>query len=137
MSGIDYSIPESWTEDVSDEDLKYYYPDGGMLMVSYDHLGESISNDTVRDEFMDGVKSGFDSFDLITKSEITIVDQPAYRYDFDAVLNNEETKLSIVLFDYHDVVMFFMMGTFSNSDKDYSNEFESVLSSIEFTGEMK
>jgi len=135
MSSMEYSIPESWTEEVSDENLKYYYPEDSMLMVGYSEAEGTISDDVTRANFIEGVTSSFDSFDLISESEITVAGTTAYQYNFDNVVSNKELKTSVVIFDYHDGIMSLFMGTESNSDKDYSNEFENILSSIEFTDE--
>ncbi|WP_158241151.1 DUF5067 domain-containing protein [Planomicrobium sp. MB-3u-38] len=135
MSSMEYSIPESWNEEVSGENLKYYYPEDGMLMVSHDEIDGTISDDVTRASFIDGVTSSFDSFDLISESEIAVAGTTAYQYNFDIVLSNEEYKTSLITFDHYDGINSLMMATVSNSEKDYSSEFENILSSIEFTDE--
>ena len=135
MSSMEYSIPESWTEEVSDENLKYYYPEDGMLMVSYQEADGIISDDVTRTSYIEGVTSSFDSFDLISESEINVAGTTAYQYNFNNVLSNEEYKSTVITFDYYDGIISLLMATVSNSDKDYSNEFENILSSIEFTDE--
>ena len=50
-------------------------------------------------------------------------------------MNDQEFENSLVIFDYYDGIMAFQMSTLVHSDKDYSNEFESILSSIEVTDE--
>src|SRR5690606_26116779 len=79
--------------------------------------------------------SSFDSFDLVSESEITVAGKTAYQYDFNNVISNEEYKTSLITFDHYDGIISLIMATASNSDKDYSNEFETILSSIEFTDE--
>jgi len=106
-----------------------------MLMVGYTEVDGTISDDVTRGSFIEGVTSSFDSFDLISESEITVAGTTAYQYNYDNVVSDEELKTSVVIFDYYDGVMSLFMGTSSQSDKDYSNEFENILSSIEFTDE--
>lgn len=133
MNNLKYIVLDSWTEEVSNENLKYYYPENGMLMVGYDGLDGTISNDELRADFMNGFNSSFDSVDLISESEITIGGKTAYQYKLNQVLNNEELETTVILFDYHDGIITFMMATYADSDKDYSNDFENILDSIEFT----
>lgn len=135
MSNIKYSIPENWTEEISDENLKYYYPEEAMLLVAYMDLDDTLSNDETRTIFIEGYASEFESYDLISESEITVAGTTAYQYDINNIMNDQEFENSLVIFDYYDGIMAFQMSTLVDSDKDYSNEFESILNSIEFTDE--
>lgn len=100
INSLEYSIPESWTEEVSDENLKYYYPEDGMLMVTYTELNDTISNDVTRGEILDGFTSELESPELVSESEITIDNTKAYRYELNGVLSNQEFQTSLVIFDY-------------------------------------
>lgn len=135
MSNIKYSIPENWTEEISDENLKYYYPEEAMLMVAYTDLDGTLSNDELRAGFIEGYASGFESYDLISESEITVAGKTAYQYDINNIMTDREFENSLIIFDYYDGIIAFQMSTLVDSDKDYSNEFESILNSIEFTDE--
>ena len=135
MSNIKYSIPENWTEEISDENLKYYYPEEAMLMVAYTDLDGTLSNDELRAGFIEGYASGFESYDLISESEITVAGKTAYQYDINNIMTDKEFENSLIIFDYYDGMIVFQMSTLVDSDKDYSNEFESILNSIEFTDE--
>lgn len=135
MSNIKYSIPENWTEEISDENLKYYYPEEAMLMVAYTDLDGTLSNDELRAGFIEGYASGFESYDLISESEITVAGKTAYQYDINNIMPDKEFENSLIIFDYYDGMIVFQMSTLVDSDKDYSNEFESILNSIEFTDE--
>ena len=42
MGNIEYSIPESWTEEISDENVKNYYPEEAVLLVAYMDLNNTI-----------------------------------------------------------------------------------------------
>ncbi|MFL2106607.1 hypothetical protein [Desemzia sp. FAM 23991] len=135
MSNLEYSIPENWTEEISDENLKYYYPEEAMLLVSYIYLDDTLSNDETRENFIEGVASESESYDLIAESEITVAGTIAYQYDFNSIMTDQEFENSLVIFDHYDGIMAFQMSTLVHSDKDYSNAFESILSSIDFTDE--
>lgn len=135
MSNIKYSIPENWTEEISDENLKYYYPEEAMLMVAYTDLDGTLSNDEIRADFIEGYASEFESYNLISESEITVAGKTAYQYDINNIMTDKEFENSLIIFDYYDGMIVFQMSTLVDSDKDYSNEFESILNSIEFTDE--
>lgn len=133
LNDMKYTVLDSWTEDISDENLKYYYPENGMLMVSYSDEDGTISNNVSRSTFMDGFSESFESFDIISESEKTIAGKTAYQFEIDGVLNNEEIKITLIVFDYDEGIMLLVMGTYEGSDKDYySSDFENVLNSIEF-----
>lgn len=135
MSNIKYSIPENWTEEITDENLKYYYPEEAMLMVAYTDLDGTLSNDEIRADFIEGYASEFESYNLISESEITVAGKTAYQYDINNIMTDKEFETSLIIFDYYDGMIVFQMSTLVDSDKDYSNEFESILNSIEFTDE--
>lgn len=135
MNNIKYSIPENWTEEISDENLKYYYPEEAMLMVAYMDLDDTLSNDEIRADFIEGYTSEFESYDLISESEITVAGKTAYQYDINNIMTDKEFENSLIIFDYDDGMIAFQMSTLVDSDKDYSNEFESILNSIEFPDE--
>ena len=42
MGNIEYSIPESWTEEISDENVKNYYPEEAVLLGAYMDLNNTI-----------------------------------------------------------------------------------------------
>lgn len=136
INSLEYSIPESWTEEVSDENLKYYYPEDGMLMVGYSETDGTISNSVTRASFVEGFTSELESFDIISETEITVGDTTAYQYNLNNEVSNEEYETSVVVFEYYDGIISLFMTKVSNLDEDYSNEFENILSSIELTDEV-
>lgn len=137
MKDLEYAVPESWSEDVADEYLKYYYPEDAMLMVGLMELEDSITDDEVRAQFLEGFSSGLEEVDLTSETEITIDGKTAYQYDMNHKFPDqpEDYETSLVVFDYDIGIMNFVMATLSDSDKDYSSEFEDVLDSIEYTDE--
>nr|WP_319216132.1 DUF5067 domain-containing protein [uncultured Trichococcus sp.] len=132
INGLEYSIPESWTEKISSETQKFYYPEDGALMIDYVKSDGSFTNEESRLQFINGVISGFDSYESesISESEITVAGARAYQYDMNATISGQEYKFTLVLFDYFNGLTSLYMGTLRDSDKDYSKEFENILSSI-------
>lgn len=135
LKGMEYSIPESWTEEVSDENLKYYYPDDGMLMVNYTELDETITNDEIRADFIEGVATSFDSFELISESEITVADTPAYQYNLNNVMDDKEFQTTLTVFDFNNGIISLFMATLLDSTENYDGDFETILNSIDFPEE--
>ena len=137
INGVEYSIPESWTEKISSETQKFYYPEDGALMIDYVKSDGSFTNEESRLQFINGVISGFDSYESesISESEITVAGARAYQYDMNATISGQEYKFTLVLFDYFNGLTSLYMGTLRDSDKDYSKEFENILSSISISDE--
>ena len=137
INGLEYSIPESWTEKISSETQKFYYPEDGALMIDYVKSDGSFTNEESRLQFINGVISGFDSYESesISESEITVAGARAYQYDMNATISGQEYKFTLVLFDYFNGLTSLYMGTLRDSDKDYSKEFENILSSISISDE--
>ncbi|MGB4589598.1 MAG: DUF5067 domain-containing protein [Clostridiaceae bacterium] len=126
MKGCEYLVPESWTEKVSSENLKYYYPQDGMLMVGFDEVEASIYNETARKLYIDGISSSLDNFELISEKEISVDGKKAYRFEMKFLINGEENEHSMVTFDYSNGIMSFWNIT----EKDSINEFDRIISSI-------
>lgn len=137
VNGLEYSVPYSWEEGDSNETTKYHYPKNGMLMVSYSETGASITDDARRQEFIDGVSGSFDNFELKSESEIIIENTGAYRHEINMELNGDNYNGSIVLFDYQNGIISLMIATLAESDKNYDNEFEYILNSIQFSDEVE
>ncbi len=138
INGLEYSIPESWTEKITSEIQKFYYPEDGTLMIVYEETEASITNEVSRTQYINGVVSGFDSYESesFSESEITVAGTKAYQYDMNATISGQELKFTLVLFDYSNGIGSLYMSTLIDSDKDYSKEFENILSSINISDEV-
>lgn len=98
----------------------------------------SITNEVSRTQYINGVVSGFDSYESesFSESEITVAGTKAYQYDMNATISGQELKFTLVLFDYSNGIGSLYMSTLIDSDKDYSKEFENILSSINISDEV-
>ena len=68
LQGYTFGIPESWeVGDNSTEDTLFYYPDQATVMVSYQDSNTDLSDDTQREQFIEGVESGFEKSKLMLK----------------------------------------------------------------------
>lgn len=132
---IEYSIPESWIERGSTESMKRYYPEQGSLQIGTEEIEISITDDKSRKEFMEGVFSGFDKYELLSEKKIIISENIAYRFDINLITSGKKYRASLVIFDYSKGINLLMMSTPEESNKRYDNEFENILSSIRLTDE--
>lgn len=134
LNQVEYQVENTWIEENSTMNMKYYYHDHGMLMVSYEEVESTgfLSDELIRDTFIDGFVSGLDDLFNIIETKITIDNSNAYRYDMQAMLQGHLIDLSLVSFDYKNGVMNFAMQTFTEDEVDYTTDFEKVLESIKF-----
>lgn len=130
IAGYDFEVPETWEDGENTDDLQYYYPENGMLMVAYQPSDQSLSDENLRNEFISGFMSEMESAEINSESETTISNTTAYQYDLDVSIDGESWASSFVIFNGNDGVIGFFMATRKDSGNDYSSDFESVLDSI-------
>ncbi len=131
IQGYRYEVPPNWSENNSTDTNSYFYPENGMLMVSYEEAeGVSITDETFRKTYSENVSSGFDNYELLDSSEITVAGQKAYREDVNFTSSDQDMSGTFVTFDYPGGIISFMMGTYASSDVDYSKDFDKILESI-------
>ncbi len=144
IQGYRYEIPVNWEENNSTDTNFYFYPDNGLLMVSYEEAeGASITDESFRKIYSQNVSSGFEKYELLSDYEREIAGQKAYCEKTNFTASGRDFKGEFVAFDYHGGIISFMMGTYSDSDINYDEDFEKIINSIELesgpvsTGENK
>ena len=130
IAGYVFDVPETWKDGENTDDLQYYYPENGMLMVAYTPLDQSLSDEASRNEFVSGFTSGMASAEINSESEITVSNSTAYQYDIAVSMDEKDWESSFVVFDGDGGVVSFFMATTKDSGNDYSSDFESVLDSV-------
>lgn len=132
LQGYTFGIPESWEEgDDSSEDTMFYYPDQAAIMVSYQDSDVDLSDDVQREQFAEGVGSGFEKFKLVDESEITVCDEAAYEFDMNARISGEDYSVQMISIPTGTGILCFMFGVLQDSDYDYSEQFDQIVESIE------
>lgn len=130
IAGVEYEVPEFWEESSSTEDIHYFYPDDGMLMVGYSKMDQSTTDDSAREEFIKSFSDGMESCELLSEEKIKVAGTDGYRHEMNIGMSNKIWKTSMVTFDETDGIISFMMATLSDSDENYDTDFEHILNSI-------
>lgn len=132
---IEYSVPKDWRENASEDDLKYYYPEVGMLMVSYDEDFLSINNEPDRIKYLEGIATSVENFELLSEIEINVAGSNGYQIESTMELSGVKYETSIVTFDFRDGTISLWMTKPKDSTFDYREAFDRILKSVEFTDE--
>lgn len=130
LKGYSFEIPKSWEEGENTEDLLYYYPEDAMLMVGYSEMEDSINDTDVRKEFLDSFGAGMEKCKITSESEIEVNEEKAYQQKMSIQLDGKKYTTTMVVFDCSGGVIFFVLSTLQNSDKDYANDFQKIVESI-------
>lgn len=125
-----FEVPESWEDGDNSDDLQYYYPNDGMLMVGFSEMSQSICDDDARSEFINAFGAGMDDFELVSEKTVQVAGTEGYRYEMNVSMADNDWKSSMVTFDCNGGVISFTMYTLINSEKNYDKEFENTLKSI-------
>ena len=129
---VEYSVPVSWTEVATETGIKYYYPKDSMLMVIIEETDWILTNESTGNEYLTRFLSGMEKFEELGKAEITVAGTQAYHYDINFKLDGSKFTGSIVIFNYNNGIVSFMIGTKLESDKDYRKKFENIINSVKF-----
>lgn len=133
IAGYEYEVPTSWKENGSTDNIYYFYPKNGMLMVGYSEMNLSMSDETVRKDFLDGFASNMGNCEVLEEKEITVANSIAYRQEMEIETDGKNWTASMVSFDCTGGVISFLMTTEKTSGEDYSDDFDTILKSIKNT----
>lgn len=129
LHDVDFSVPSSWEKKEGDtSDTVYYYPEEGMLMVSFTPLDMSIKDNNERANFIDGLSDSEISAD--NESEI---DDAAFLYDTTQIIDNDHYQGQLLIFDVDGGLMSFYMATPDDSYSGYKDQFTEIWGSISYT----
>lgn len=139
LRDIEYKVPKKW-EDNSEttDEVERYYDEGLIVFVffeemnieSYDELIEEESEEDVRDVFLSGMSGGFEGYkEISTKSE-KVLGVTSFRCKADVVMNKTDYFMDVSAFVFKGNMYSFQMLVETESGMDYSDEFESLIKSI-------
>lgn len=128
--GYSFLVPEDWEKGENTEDVQYFYPETGMLLIQFSPIeGESILDKTVQQEFTKGFGESYENFEVIQESTVNVAGQEAYRQVMNLTSNDADWQSTVVTYDCRGGWMTFAM--FAVQGKDfYSEDFEAILDSI-------
>lgn len=128
--GYSFSVPEDWEKGENTEDVQYFYPETGMLLIQFSPIeGESILDKTVQQEFTKGFGESYENFELIQESMVKVAGQEAYQQVVNLTSNDADWQSTMVTYDCQDGWTTFAMFAVQGEDS-YTNEFEAILDSI-------
>lgn len=139
--GVNFQIPESWSETKESGDYTYYYPEDGMLMLYFQKVDDSsleIKEEDM-DSYMEGIKEGFDEYgsESVKKINLKNSDRDAYQALFEGSINDMYLNVKLVLFKTYEGLVTLMYSDMENSSYDRMDDFEKVIESIEFNDKPK
>lgn len=128
--GYSFSVPEDWEKGENTEDVQYFYPETGMLLIQFSPIeGESILDKSVQQEFTKGFGETYENFELIQESMVKVAGQEAYQQVVNLTSNDADWQSTMVTYDCQDGWTTFAMFAVQGEDS-YTNEFEAILDSI-------
>jgi len=130
MDNVQYEVPVSWEKEVAHEHMKYYYPEDGMLMVSFEEIRGDVLDAERQKEFLDGWLDEAEDAELLTKSEIMINDNRVFTFQTRQIFSGERYNVRTVLMNTSNGFITLGMVTSINYDNDYTDDFDRILNSI-------
>lgn len=132
LHGVTYQIPANWKIDESPSVMRYY-PSDGMLYVTFIESTDKITNgtDESKQTFINGFASGCNDFTLKESKDIKISGIEAFEFEFECTVDKQKVHGDSVVFDVSGGMIQFIMSTNSNASVGYSQDFDSILKSIE------
>lgn len=131
VKGYSFEVPESWKKgENSTDEIQYFYPEKGMMMVAYSEMNQSLDDENVRSDFIDMFGKGFEKYKLISAEETLVNKENAYRFEMKIRTNNQDYLSTMIAFDCSTGIISFLMCTEKGGNQDYTDDFEKVVASI-------
>lgn len=136
---ITYMIPERWESTLKESGGYTYYYDNSMLVsiavdktdININELDESGKLEGL-ESLINGTISVVDSFDEISRNIVDFKTTTMFCYDANITLENEKYYMQTNAFIFNENFYSFSILVGQNSAKNYKNEFNSLIESIEF-----
>lgn len=146
VSSLKYQIPESWEDTAKGDDSQtFYYDDDMMVMIqvqdfdlkSFDEAFSEVSEESIKQEIWNGIESGFGSCEEVSAESQKILGVTGFRYKANGIeLNETAYYMDTLMFAYNFKVYNFGLLVEMDSELNYSEEFESLLETIEANKEL-
>lgn len=130
IGGCEYTISSDWVEMVIDETQKNYTKKDAAIVTSFMDVRGSITDDTIRETYIDSITSAMDNCIITDETELTIADKDAYCYDFTFRVNDVENTSRLVSFDTNKGIVTFILLTVNETGDTYQAVLDTILNSI-------
>ena len=127
VGNVSFSVPSSWEADLSgsSDGVARFYPPDGMLIIT---TGLDLISDDI-DAYVDGILEN--GGELVSDPEPFTVDgHDGYRFTASVPLEEQTQTVDVVAFDTSEGSVGIWMGTNTDSDADYTGDYQAVINSI-------
>lgn len=132
---LEYKVPESWITDSNSSGWARNYTEDGMLISAQEMDAEYFSfafildDDAILNGYVSALEEGMEWFQETEREQIELDGLTSYRIKADINYNGYTNFDSVVtVFDFHFYT--FTLLTDEDGKDEYSDEFESLISSI-------
>lgn len=130
IDGFSFEVPEKWKEGENTDELQYYYPEDGMLMIAFEETEEKLEDDRTREDFIKSFGTQMEKMKVISESEIEVDGNVAYHEVMSLGMDKKKFDSEMVVFNSDNGIICLLLSTLKESDKDYSNDFKKIIDSI-------
>lgn len=132
-----YQIPSAWErKELNDDSKLYYYPEDGMLMLTF-HSGTLDYTNDGYDEYVESLKEGFGDYVELDRYSTTVLDDlPALNLTFTGVASDIPLTAYNVVFSTDQYTYTFTYADYDVSNYDRSKDFEEIIKSITYADEI-
>lgn len=129
--GIKYKIPSDWKEPVIKNNIIYYYPIDGMLMLQCkNNISDKLDEITFR-YMLDGMSKGIENYQLLSKNKIILPNDnlEAYSAEYTGVISNSSISAKTVFIQLDNSLVSLTYCNFHTSSNDMQ-QFDKIINSI-------
>lgn len=130
--GCSFEVPESWSKEEDGDDLYFFYPDNGMLMVSFEKTDMDILDSNSQEIYVNNIASGCDYFEMTNSDSYIAKNREGFRFEANVFLNDKKMIWDSVTFPTEDGVICLIMGTYVDGSINYVNDYLNIFASISF-----
>lgn len=135
---LSYQVPVTWKRKTLDDKHKiYYYPENGMLMLSFNDGTLDFSSEDGYADYINSIKNTSDNFVELDHYTTTILDnRPALNLVFTAIISDTPLTAYNTVFSTENQTYSIMYTDYDVSNFDRSKDFEEIIKSINYRQEI-
>lgn len=129
---LSYQVPASWQrKTVEDETKLYYYPQDGMLMLSYSNIPLDFSDDTGCEEYVSTFVQSYENYTELDRYKTTILDNIlVFNFSYTCEISDIPITAHNIAFSTDNNSYNIVYANYNTSSYDRFKDFDEIIKSI-------
>lgn len=129
---LSYQVPASWQRNATDDETKlFYYPQDGMLMLSYSNIPLDFSDDAGCEEYVSVFVQSYENYSELDRYKTTILDNIlVFNFTFTCEISDIPITAHNIAFSTDNGTYIMVYANYNTSSYDRFKDFDEIIKSI-------